>query len=217
MIVWGGAGLFGGMSILSTLVGDIIPAPIVGQPRVQTGVPDARSSHTAVWTGRKMIVWGGDAYGVRAVNTGGRYNPGTDSSTATTTTGAPAGRRDTHTAVWTGSQMIVWGGTRTPPPASISTPADRIQHHTVGRPPPPTWCARWPDLSHGSVDTGAQRSSGADLTASPLLNTGGQYNPSTNSWTATSTPGAPDARAYHTAVWTGTQMIVWGGVRQAAI
>src|SRR5437667_5429878 len=43
------------------------------------------------------------------LNTGGRYNPGTDSWTATSTTGAPAGR-EVHTAVWTGSEMIVWGG-----------------------------------------------------------------------------------------------------------
>ncbi len=40
---------------------------------------------------------------------------------------------------------------------------------------------------------------------------GGRYNPSTNSWTATSTTNAPTARAYHTAVWTGGEMIVWGG------
>ena len=43
------------------------------------------------------------------------------------------------------------------------------------------------------------------------LNTGGRYNPSTDSWTATSTNNAPDARASHTAVWTGSEMIVWGG------
>ena len=42
-------------------------------------------------------------------------------------------------------------------------------------------------------------------------NTGGRYNPSTDSWTATSTANAPDARLYHTAVWTGSEMIVWGG------
>src|SRR5207248_10473029 len=35
--------------------------------------------------------------------------PGTDSWTATSTTSAPAGRY-LHTAVWTGSEMIVWGG-----------------------------------------------------------------------------------------------------------
>ncbi len=58
-----------------------------------------------------MIVWGGyffdgnDQY----LNTGGRYNPGTDSWTVTTTANAPTGR-EYHTAVWSGSEMIVWGG-----------------------------------------------------------------------------------------------------------
>ena len=43
------------------------------------------------------------------------------------------------------------------------------------------------------------------------LNTGGQYDPATDTWTATSTTNAPDPRFYHTAVWTGSEMIVWGG------
>ena len=43
------------------------------------------------------------------------------------------------------------------------------------------------------------------------LNDGGSYNPSSNSWTAVTTTGAPAGRGYHTAVWTGSQMIVWGG------
>src|SRR5207247_9916506 len=32
-----------------------------------------------------------------------------------------------------------------------------------------------------------------------------------DSWTATSTTSAPAARSAHTAVWTGSEMIVWGG------
>ena len=44
------------------------------------------------------------------------------------------------------------------------------------------------------------------------LNTGGRYNPGTDSWTATSTTNAPAARYVHTAVWTGSEMIVWGGM-----
>jgi hypothetical protein len=32
-----------------------------------------------------------------------------------------------------------------------------------------------------------------------------------DTWTATSTANAPDARSGHTAVWTGSEMIVWGG------
>ena len=55
-----------------------------------------------------MIVWGG-AVQQRFLNTGGRYNPSTDSWTATSTTNAPTARYS-HTAVWTGSEMIVWGG-----------------------------------------------------------------------------------------------------------
>jgi len=44
------------------------------------------------------------------------------------------------------------------------------------------------------------------------LSTGGRYNPTTDSWTATSTgANAPSRRYYQTAVWTGTEMIVWGG------
>ena len=42
------------------------------------------------------------------------------------------------------------------------------------------------------------------------LNTGGKYNPGTNSWTATSTTNAPSARDSHAAVWTGSEMIVVG-------
>ena len=56
-----------------------------------------------------MIVWGGGPGLNTYYNTGGRYNPGTDSWTATSTTGAPTGRAY-HTAVWSGSEMIVWGG-----------------------------------------------------------------------------------------------------------
>src|SRR5947208_1598754 len=53
-----------------------------------------------------MIVWGGG--GNVYFNTGGRYNPSTDSWAATSTNAADA--RFSHTAVWTGSEMIVWGG-----------------------------------------------------------------------------------------------------------
>ena len=35
-----------------------------------------------------------------------------------------------------------------------------------------------------------------------------------DTWTATTTVNAPDARDVHTAVWTGSEMIVWGGVQQ---
>ena len=45
-----------------------------------------------------------------------------------------------------------------------------------------------------------------------MFNTGGRYNPSTDSWAATSTSNAPSVRIGHTAVWSGSEMIVWGGL-----
>ena len=60
-------------------------------------VPFGRGYHTAVWTGTEMIVWGGIDFSY--VNTGGRYNPSTDSWTATSTTGAPARPKRSHRGV----------------------------------------------------------------------------------------------------------------------
>ena len=41
--------------------------------------PPARNYHTAVWTGSEMIIWGG--WNGPGLNTGGRYDPTTDSWT----------------------------------------------------------------------------------------------------------------------------------------
>ncbi|HET9794265.1 MAG TPA: kelch repeat-containing protein, partial [Thermoanaerobaculia bacterium] len=71
--------------------------------------PSGRDQHIAVWTGSKMIVWGGFD-GTSAVNTGGIYDPVTDSWTATSTVNAPSAR-GVGEAIWTGTKMIVWGGT----------------------------------------------------------------------------------------------------------
>ncbi len=72
--------------------------------------PSGRDSHTAVWTGSEMIVWGGVCCSPGLdFDTGGRYDPGMDSWTATSTLNVPHAR-DSHTAVWTGDKMVIWGG-----------------------------------------------------------------------------------------------------------
>lgn len=69
-----------------------------------------RGSATAVWTGSRMIVWGGYDGSSTYYNTGGVYDPDENEWTSVSTTGAPTARYF-HTAVWTGNEMIVWGGT----------------------------------------------------------------------------------------------------------
>src|SRR6266496_2691169 len=126
---------------------------------------------------------------------------------ATSTINAPSGRWS-HTAVWTGSEMIVWGGV-----------GDGM--NTGGRYNPSTdsWTAtsttNAPSARYDTtaVWTGSEMIVWGGQIENPpsTTNTGGRYNPSTDSWTATSTTNAPSARYVHTAVWTGSEMIVWGG------
>ena len=175
-------------------------------PTSTTSAPTARGSHTAVWTGSEMIVWGGIDNSNAYLNTGGRYNPSTDSWTATSTTNAPAARAG-PTAVWTGNEMIVWGG------------FNGGSLNTGGRYNPST--NSWTATSTTNAPA-ARYFQTAVWTGSEMIvwgghvgifsNTGGRYDPITDSWTATSTTNAPTARRSHTAVWTGSEMIVWGGV-----
>jgi N-acetylneuraminic acid mutarotase len=157
-----------------------------------------------------MIVWGG-WNGTIHLNTGGRYNPSSNSWTAVTTAGVPSARF-IHTAVWTGTEMIVWGGANSGTgflnsgglynPASDSwtvvatngTPAVRGYHTAV-------WAGSEMIIWGGYYYDGLPH----------YFNDGGRYDPTSNSWTTVTTAGAPAARASHTAVWTGSGMIVWGG------
>jgi N-acetylneuraminic acid mutarotase len=205
MIVWGGYGDGGDAGYLNT-GGKYNPSTDSWTATSNTNAPAGRYSHTAVWTGSQMIVWGGTGF----LNTGGRYNPSTNSWTATSTTGAPAGRTE-HTAVWTGSEMIVWGGT--PDNLSYLNTGGRYNPSTNSWAATSTTGAPAGRKSHTAVWTGSQMIVWGGTNTISNFKTGGRYNPSTNSWAATSSIiSAPDSRYAHTAVWTGTEMIIWGGV-----
>ncbi len=123
---------------------------------------------------------------------------------ATSIANAPAGRFG-HTVVWTGTEMIVWGGGY-----------DNTNLSTGGRYDPAT--DNWRATSTTSAPY-ARSGHTAVWTGNEMIiwgghgdNTGGRYNPTTNSWRLTSTTNAPSGRSGHTAVWTGSEMIAWGGV-----
>src|SRR5215510_4893754 len=72
-------------------------------------------------------------------------------------------RREGHSAIWTGTEMLIWGGER----------------------------------------------SGLGLNESFFAD-GGRYNPNTDTWRPMAASPLR-ARWVHAAVWTGTEMLVWGG------
>jgi N-acetylneuraminic acid mutarotase len=206
MVVWGGE-FFDNVAHGLDTGGQYNPETNSWTATSMTNAPTGRFLHTVVWTGSEMIVWGGFDSSSSPLNTGGRYNPVTDSWTAISTTNAPTGRY-LHTAVWTGSEMIVWGGgdgSSVSPnsggrynPATDSWTATSMINAPTGR------------ATHTAIWTGNEMIvwGGGSM---PFLNTGGRYNPGTDSWIAINTIEAPVARTWHTAIWTGSEMIVWGG------
>jgi N-acetylneuraminic acid mutarotase len=206
IIVWGG---FSVPDLWFNTGGRYSPTTDTWTATSTINAPEARWDHTVEWTGSEMIVWGGTDQ-TNYLHTGGKYNPATDSWTPTGLANAPLGRID-HSAVWTGTQMIVWGG----------VDENFNDTNTGGRYNPGTdsWMATnitnapLPRDSHSGVWTGSEMIiwGGYYYPPGDDWNTGGRYNPASDSWIPTSTVTVPLARESHTAVWTGSEMIIWGG------
>ncbi len=117
-----------------------------------------------------------------------------------------------HSVVWTGTEMIVWGGfdgdgiandnRRYDPEldqwgyvSSFGAPSRRYGHSG-------TWAGTEMIVWGGKSQNGLG-----------FFSDGARYEPTGDAWTPMSTVDAPTARNGHTAVWTGTELIVWGGGR----
>jgi hypothetical protein len=118
---------------------------------------------------------------------------------------APRARND-HAALWTGTEMIVWGG------YDGSTALS-----SGGRYDPAS--DKWTVITTSGAPSNA-RSPRAVWTGTEMIIWGGEasptvdsgrYDPLSDSWRSLATAGAPVAQAEAAVVWTGSEMIVWGG------
>jgi hypothetical protein len=171
MIVWGGDGL--GFTYTDT-GGVYDPATDTWLGATSTvNAPSPRGSPAAVWTGTRMLVWGGENPG--KFNDGKFYDPSTDTwSGSTTLTGAPSGRSHLQ-GVWTGVEMIVWGGS-TGPGANVDTGA-RYNPVTDSWVDLPLTGAPEARSSHNLVWTGNAMIAWGGVNATSNLNTGAVYRP----------------------------------------
>lgn len=200
--------------------------PLTGTWQI-ANVADSAIQSSAVWAGSEVILWGGLHWGTyTARDRGWRYSPSLDSSVPVGMGSTPEGRT-LHSAIWTGNEMIVWGGFR-----------DWIGDGMQGRPidtggyyfpaanawtPSSMIGAPTPRDSHTAVWTGTRMAVwGGNGTAravqifdscygSDFGDAGALLDPLNNSWSPMSSQSAPPARAAHSAVWTGVEMVVWGG------
>jgi len=218
MLVWGGSNYFDAVTGFQTSTGGRYnPLADSWTPTSTVGVPQARQGHAGVWTGSELIVWGG--YGdFAALNSGGRYDLATDSWTPTTMIGAP-GARSSLASVWTGSELIVWGGHSGGTGGQVDT-GGRYDAASGRWTPISTDGAPSARSLHTGIWTGSEMiiwggCSGASAACTDEVNTGGRYDPASDAWVATTLQSAPSARKQHSAVWTGEEMIVWGGAGSA--
>jgi N-acetylneuraminic acid mutarotase len=119
------------------------------------------------------------------------------------------------TAVWTGTEMVVWGGhagmTGTGNNDGGRYNAAEDQWRSVSLEGAPS-----PRSGHTAVWTGTEMIVWGGSSHSPLATgertaTGGRYDPTTDTWTPLSEEGAPEPRSGHSAVWTGSAMLIFGG------
>ena len=73
-----------------------------------------------------MIVWGG--YGDQPLTAGGAYDPFTNAWSQMAQTDVP-GERRYHSAVWTGTQMVVWGGQESQNTGGVYSPGNDVGHY----------------------------------------------------------------------------------------
>jgi len=178
------------------------PAPIGG-----------RFGHRSVATVNRMLVWGGSsqaAGGGRDVSDGAVYTPATGAWAPMAAAPASLSARDSFAGVWTGAQLLVWGGygrtvACTPCPQSDGAAYD---------PGTDTWRTLAPSpLSARGGPRGAWTS--RDLLVWGGFDSGPEadgalYNPTDDTW-ARLVPGPLGPRQGQAMVWTGQELLVWGG------
>jgi hypothetical protein len=212
MVIWGG---YGSSPTYKNDGGRYTPSSDAWTATsIDANCPSARDQHIAIYTGIEMIVWGGymyDGTNIYYYNSGGRYDLSTDTWMATSTGSNCPSARTFHTAIWTGTEMVIWGGRYFD--SYLSSGGRYV-------PSSDTWTASTTDVNvpsgryqHSCVWTGTEMIIwGGYSGILGLLNTGGRYTPSLDTWIPTGTDiNCPSRRYWHSAIWTGDEMIIWGG------
>lgn len=164
----------------------------------------SRVGHTATWTGTELVVVEGAPVGqVAAVAAqsldGAAYDPATD--TWRPIAPAPINPRAGHVAVWTGTEVMVFGGSRVferNVPAALYDPVTDT----------------WRLSSESPLDRGFGLAAAVWTGSEAIIwmGTGPEdvaaYDPGTDTWRLL--PGSPVMMRSVSAVWTGSEMLLLG-------
>lgn len=177
-----------------------------------TNYPSSRTNFDLHLIGNNLVVWGGEQGGT-AVNTGAMLNLSTNTWTTMSTVNAPTARSGFSSVVnTTNNTLMIWGGIFT----------NHTNTGAIFDPTTNTWTTmsttNAPDgrAGHVAVWTGTEMiiNGGGKYDAYYNiinLNSGGKYNPSTNTWSSIS--ASPYALSGHAAIWINSlsKMMIIGG------
>jgi N-acetylneuraminic acid mutarotase len=107
VLIWGGTGGAGSLASGAQLHFSA-GTPASWQPITSFNAPAARDGQSAIWTGNRFIVWGGETDGA-VLGSGGSYDPFSNAWQSLPASGSPEARKN-HGAVWTGNEMVIFGG-----------------------------------------------------------------------------------------------------------
>ena len=162
--------------------------------------------------GRRHLIpiWGGrNSEGL--LGDGAVYDPLADTWTAINDSNSP-NERTGHTAVWLNGELLVWGGDGE---TGVLNTGGRYSFAGNSWAVLPTAGAPSARRGHTAISTGTTMIVWGGETEDSFLGGGAVFDPSGNSglgsWSTMSTSNAPVARSGHSAVWTGSEMIIYGG------
>lgn len=180
-------------------VGPWLPLPPMPEGQQQGVLCDAYGDG-------KVFCWNAES-GVSPV--GAYYDDAQNTWHAMSTTGAPSARVD-RTAVWAGDRYIVWGGHDG---TDLLDSGARYDPATDAWSPTSANGAPEARRAHGAVSLGDRMMiwGGYTQTVASMVNSGALYDPTSNTWEAVSTDGAPSPRHSPNLIWTGSRVIVLGG------
>jgi len=116
------------------------------------------------------------------------------------------GGRINHSAIWTGSVMVVWGGINGQGPLGTG---GRFDPATDTWTPTSLVGAPSARFQHVGVWTGSRMLIWGGRDGTQWLNGGGRYDPVTDTWAPISLKDAPPPRLY-LGDWSGSRLLVWG-------
>ena len=157
-----------------------------------------------VWSGSRMIVWGGSAPkptgGEIPFDDGAAYDPVTREWTALPA--APISARSNAASVWTGTEMIIWGG---------SDNGTSLFDGAAYNPATNSWRLLPPFDELTATVRPTTIWTGTEMIVLEGINgsrRGGAFNPETNTWRMIAPPPGRGVGPHPQAVWTGTEVVV---------